>query len=119
MPGIDFNEAKMMVSIRDVLTYMDWKPLVNTHQVARGKCPFHHSTNPQSRSFAVNYLENGWFCHKCKTGGDQLYLISLYLKLPVFEATRQICKVLHGRVPYMETRGTGRGTVKGRQHGPT
>jgi len=44
----------------------------------RGKCPFHQSSSPVSRSFEVNLDRRVFYCFKCKQTGD---LIGLWARL--------------------------------------
>jgi len=100
MPLIDYRRARELVSIRDVLSLLCWRPnQIKARQSARGPCPLHKGGGGSSRIFAVNYVNNWWYCHKCKTGGNQLELYAAALGLPLYDATLQLCEHVAGYVP--------------------
>lgn len=84
MPFLDFNAIKRDCPLHDVLLHLGWRPIWSRGDQQRGPCLLHHSERPRSRSFAVS--GDGWFCHKCKIGGDQIRLWAELHHLPPFEA---------------------------------
>ena len=101
MPMLDFAAIKREVPMSDVLKLIGWQPISSIAGQHRGRCPFHHSNNVRSRSFAV--FQDGWFCHKCKKGGDQLTLFAQHTGFPIHEATLALCFAL-GRTAYHKRR---------------
>jgi hypothetical protein len=99
MPGIDFANVKREVSMEDVLRLLNWSPVSIKGSQQRGPCPVHCSANASSRSFCVN--GEGWYCHKCKRGGDQLALYSQVTGLPIYDATVALCGQLRRAVYFL------------------
>lgn len=97
MPLIDFHELKQRVSMADVLALLGWTPTVKLGLEQRGRCPFHESNSRRPRSFACH--PDGWYCHKCQRGGDQLRLYAEVKGLDVYHAALELCERLRIKVP--------------------
>jgi DNA primase len=102
MRPVDFTKVKELVSIKQVCDLLGWRAVCKEPSAQRGPCPVHRSTDPESRSFAVN--SEGWFCHSCKRGGDQIRLYAEVHRLPVLEAAIELCKAFAVDVPYLPRR---------------
>ena len=101
MAGIDFNELRNQIKMEDVLQQLGFKSITNMGDQARGPCPVHGSTSPQSRSFSVNLREGRYYCHKCHSKGNQLELWAAVHKLPIYEAALDLCRALARDVPWI------------------
>jgi hypothetical protein len=44
---------------------------------------------------------DGWFCHKCKRGGDVIDLAAALMRLAPVEAAAELCRSLGLAVPYL------------------
>jgi DNA primase len=113
MPGIDFDQVKRLISMDDVLNELHWRPLSRTGAEERGRCPIHGSTNPRSRSFAVNRTANLFCCFSCGAGGNHLDLFMSAAKLDIHAAAAELCRRLGIDVPYHKQR---RGARTGPAH---
>lgn len=100
MPSLDFKAIKLEVPLQHVLDHIGWRAVSSKGGQRRGPCPIHRSASQRSRSFAV--LDEFWFCHKCKIGGDQLFLWSLLKDLPLYDATINLCRTLGRPIFYMQ-----------------
>lgn len=105
MPSIDFDAIKREISLSEVLDLIGWKPIWSQSGQHRGPCPLHASNNVRSRSMSVN--GDGWYCHKCKTGGDQLRLWAMVKGIELVPATIDLCKALNRPVYYQRRRIRG------------
>jgi CHC2 zinc finger len=76
MPSLDYAAIKREIPLSDLLNYLGWSAIWSCQGQSRGGCPIHKSERALSRSFCVN--GDGWYCHRCKRGGDQ---ISLWMEL--------------------------------------
>jgi CHC2 zinc finger len=101
MPGIDFAQARAMISLADVLDLLGFVPCESSGDQVRGPCPVHHSISPSSRSLSANLKRHIYRCFKCGAGGNQLDLYASATGLSLFEATVALCEKLHREVPWM------------------
>ena len=99
MRPVDFAAVKQLVSMEKVLDLIGWRPRWHEGKERRGPCPVHKSSNPDSRSFAA--AAEGWFCHSCKRGGDQVSLYAAVQQLDALAAAVEMCERLGLNVPYL------------------
>jgi len=99
MRPVDFLAIKQLVSVEKVLELIRWRPRWIEGKERRGPCPVHRSTNPDSRSFAASV--EGWYCHTCKRGGDQVSLYAAVYELQPLAAAVEMCQRLGLDVPYL------------------
>jgi hypothetical protein len=118
MPQIDFKRVKQLVNTLDCLRILGWVSIAEGPGKVRCACPMVRHTRDEERPVAVNL--GGWYCHKCKRGGDAVDFVSAALGLPIAEAARALCRLVGVRVPYLprsrrtaRRRERGRGTVGG------
>ena len=90
---IDFVELRRLVSIEQVLDFLQWLPVERRGPQLRGPCPIHGSSE-QSRTFSVNVERNVFRCFKpaCDVKGNQLDLYALATGLPLLEAAHELCR---------------------------
>lgn len=99
MPLIDMKALKAQVSVLAVLRLINWKPFRTEQTAYRGPCPIHHSSRPQSRSFAAT--ATGFCCHSCGERGDSLRLWMLLTGLKLYPAALDLCERLHIDPPFL------------------
>ena len=87
---VDFKELKARVSIEDVLLrYYELPNLVRERTSLIGPCPVHGGDSP--RAFHADLERNLWHCFSgCKTGGNQLDLVSKKEGISVREAALRL-----------------------------
>ena len=62
MPGIDYAEPRLRVSVADVLPLCGFQATGTSGDQIRGPCPIHGSTSPVSRSFSANLRKKTFRC---------------------------------------------------------
>lgn len=107
--SIDFKLVREICSLRVFLHWQGWVPTHIDGEQLRGPCLFHASSNPKSRSMAVK--GTGWYCHKCKMGGDVIDLACKMRLVNPYEAALALCAEFKTSVPWIRDSGTGRGTA--------
>jgi DNA primase len=100
MPHIDFAAARREIPIRRVLDLLHFRAVERRGDQLRGPCPLHGSARKNSRSFSVNLTKNAFRCFVCHAAGNQLDLWAGVSKLPVFDATVDLCGRLGIDVPF-------------------
>jgi len=101
MPGIDFSKLRAEIVMEEVLSRLNFEAVTQHGDQLRGPCPVHGSSNPQSRSFSVNIRSGRYFCHKCKSQGNQLELWAAVRKMPIYEAAVDLCQSIGREVPWI------------------
>ena len=102
MPGVDFHSLRSEVSIEQVLNQLGFVAASRTGSQLHGPCPVHGSTSTSSRSLSVNLKTGRYYCHKCHSHGNQLELWAAVHRLPVYEASLDLCRALGRDVPRIE-----------------
>lgn len=97
MPGIDFAALCEQVSIRDVLTLLEFQPTSHRGTRLRGLCPLHCSDDP--KAFAVDLSIDTFYCHRCHRGGNQLDLCCTAQQLSIYPAAKDLCAHLNLPIP--------------------
>lgn len=92
--GIDFRAAREAMTIAQVLELIEWAPASRSGAQARGPCPIHKSSSPQSRNFSVNTAASVFQCFGCGEKGNQLDLWAAITGLPIYEATLDLSRRL-------------------------
>jgi DNA primase len=101
MTGVDFNMLRTEIAMVDVLNRLGFQPTSRSGDQLHGPCPVHGSTSPRSRTFFVNLASGRYYCHKCRSRGNQLELWAAVHKLSLHEATADLCRVLARAVPWI------------------
>jgi hypothetical protein len=93
MPYLDLPAIKREITLKMVLDNIGWKPVWSSGEESRGPCPLHDSTAKRSRVFAVK--GDGWFCHKCKDGGDQFRFWVKLHHVSFMQAVHAMCETFN------------------------
>ena len=102
MPGVDFQKLRDGITMQEVLDKLGFAPTSRTDNQLHGPCPVHRSTSTGSRSFSVNLASGRYYCHKCKSHGNQLELWAAVHELTVYQAALDLCRALGRDVPWIE-----------------
>lgn len=102
MPGVDFNVLRSEITIEQVLNQLDFQPTSRNGNQLHGPCPVHRSTSKASRTFSVNLDTGRYYCHKCRSHGNQLELWAAVHKLSIYDAALNLCDVLGRDVPWIK-----------------
>lgn len=104
MPGIDFARLRAEITMEQVLDRLGFKPVARFGDQLRGPCPVHGSSCARSRTFSVNLRSRCYYCHKCRTHGNQLELWAAVNDLPIYEAALDLCRAIGHPVPWITRR---------------
>ena len=99
MAGVDFNGLRSEIKMEQVLEQLHFERVGQSGDQLRGPCPVHGSSNPSSRTFSVNLDTSRYYCHKCKSKGNQLELWAAVYELTIYEAAIDLCCALGRPVP--------------------
>ena len=105
MPSINYPLVRTQITMQQVLDLVHFKASRHVGHELRGPCPLHGATSEKSKSFAVNPHRNAFRCFSCGAQGNQLDLWAAFRKLPLYEATLDLCQRLDAAVPLL-TRDT-------------
>ncbi len=100
MPGINFRQLREKISIVQVLDLLRFEPVHRQGEQWYGYCPLHPSEPRHRRTFSVNVEKNCYYCHRCHSHGDQFTLWSEATKMPIRQATIELCRQLQRDVPW-------------------
>jgi DNA primase len=85
-----------------VLAQLNFQPTQRRGNQLHGPCPVHGSTSTRSRSLSVNLDSGRYYCHKCRSHGNQLELWAAVNRIPLYEAAQNLCRALGREVPWIE-----------------
>ena len=102
MPGVNFNVLRSEITMEQVLDQLGFHPTSRAGNQLHGPCPVHRSTSARRRTFSVNLETGRYFCHKCHSKGNQLELWAAVRKLPIYEASLNLCDILGREVPWIK-----------------
>jgi DNA primase len=101
MPGIDFYQLRTEITMDQVLGLIHFEPTSAHGNQLRGPCPIHRSTSTHSRSFSVNLSTKRYYCHKCRSKGNQIEFWAAIKRLPIYDAAVDLCDALGRDVPWI------------------
>jgi DNA primase len=103
MPGIDFRRLRAEVTMEQVLTLLGFTATYHRGVQWYGACPLHESSpRRRTRSFSVNVAIGCYYCHKCRSHGNQLKLWAEACQLPIHPAAILLCQRLGKQVPWIQ-----------------
>lgn len=94
MPGVDYAALRALVPIRRILEVIGYQPVRARRNSWRGPCPLHHSSGLRETCFSVDLRKNVYRCFSCQASGNQLDLWVALTRLPLYEATLDLCRRL-------------------------
>lgn len=102
MPGIDFHRLRAEITMEQVLELLGFRPVSCRGPQWYGCCPLHEATSKRSRVFSVNVERRRYYCHRCRSHGNQLELWAAAHNLPLYRAAIQLCQALGRDVPWIQ-----------------
>jgi len=102
MPGVDFDMLRKEITMQQVLDEIRFHATHHGGDQRRGPCPVHGSTSEHSRAFSVNLSEGRYYCHKCKSHGNQLELYAAVKNITLYQAALDLCRALGRDVPWIK-----------------
>ena len=101
MPGIDFGRVRAEITMEQVLSLLGFEPSRRSGTQWSGVCPLHASRSKRCRSFSVNVAIGRYYCHGCRSHGNQLELWAAATKRPLHQAAVDLCHRLGHDVPWI------------------
>jgi DNA primase len=101
MPGIDFNSLRRQITMEQVLLLLGFKCVQQRADQWYGNCPLHEPQTKHRRAFSVNVRRGCYYCHKCRSRGDQFTLWAQATKMPLHPAVIELCNQLGLEVPWV------------------
>ena len=96
MPSIDYAALRGQVSICQILNVIAYQPSSRRGDQWRGPCPLpgHPPAQKHDRAFTVHVQRNIYYCHRCRSGGNQLDLWVALSRHELHEAVIDLCHKL-------------------------
>lgn len=101
MPQIDYRAVREACSLEQVIDRLGIPLCYRGGGRARGGCPLRCSESERVCSYQL--YRNLWHCFKCCQGGNQLDLFAHVKGLPLWEAAKELCRLLNVNVPWIAT----------------
>jgi len=104
VPGVDFNRVRTEITMEQVLRLLGFQPTNRSGAQWYGSCPLHKSSpmhRGRRRSFSVNVAIGRYFCHGCRSHGNQLELWAAATKQPMHQAAIDLCHRLGRHIPWI------------------
>jgi DNA primase len=101
MPGVDFDVLRREITMQQVLDEIGFRATRRDGDQLRGPCPVHGSTSTSSRLFSVNVSTGRYYCHKCKSHGNQLELYAAVHGITLYQAAIDLCHAMRHEVPWI------------------
>jgi DNA primase len=101
MPGVDFGRVRSEITMEQVLDLLGFAPVSRSAMQWYGVCPLHESRSVHRRSFSVNVALGRYYCHGCRSRGNQLELWAAATKRPLYQAALDLCDRLGRDVPWI------------------
>lgn len=102
MPGIDYQQLRARVSMRDVLTLLGFQPTRVRGVQVRGPCPLHDRRHEPtslprggrhgSAPFSAHLEKHVYHCFVCGSQGNQLDLWAAVRNLSLHAAALDLCQ---------------------------
>jgi len=101
VPGVDFDRIRAEIPMEQVLSLLGFQPSKRSGVQWYGCCPLDQSTSGRCRSFSVNVMIGRYYCHHCRSHGNQLELWAAATKLPLHQAAIDLCHRLGRDIPWI------------------
>ena len=101
MPGVDFDKLRTEITMEQVLNLLGFEPSRRSGEQWSGSCPLHASRSGRRRTFSVNVALGRYFCHGCRSHGNQLELWAAATQRPLYQAAIDLCHRLGRDVPWI------------------
>ena len=101
MPGIDFSRLRHEITMEEVLRLLRFECTRQREDQWYGYCPLHESESKHRTAFSVNVAIDCYYCHKCKSCGDQFALWAKATQTPIRHATINLCHQLRKDIPWI------------------
>jgi DNA primase len=100
MPGIDYQEFRRRITMREVLERIGFHATSRRGPQLRGRCPLPGCRAASGRSFSVHLARQVYHCFACRSHGNALDLWAAARGLSLYQAAVDLCHVTRRSVPY-------------------
>jgi hypothetical protein len=101
MPGVDFERIRREITMEQVLNLLGFAPAHRSGAQWYGSCPLHECPPGRHHWFSVHVALGRYFCHRCRSHGNQLDLWAAATKRPLYQAAIDLCHRLGRDVPWI------------------
>ena len=101
MAGVDFGRVRSEITMEQVLDLLGFEPVSRSGVQWYGVCPLHESRSGNRRGFSVNVALGRYYCHGCRSRGNQLELWASATNRPLYQAAIDLCDRLGRDVPWI------------------
>ena len=101
MPGVEFESVRREIAMEQVLHLLGFEPSGRCGVQWYGRCPLHQSGPGRHRCFSVNVALGRYFCHGCRSHGNQLELWAAATQQPLHQAAVDLCRRLGHAIPWI------------------
>jgi DNA primase len=99
MKSINYERARAMVSMLDVMRLLDMR--IGVSKRTRWPCPIHGSKKLNSRSLSISVVKKCFRCFKCDAHGNHLDLYAKVTEQELYPATLELFHKLNFDVPLL------------------
>lgn len=93
MTLLDYPALRAAISMKQVLTLLQFQPSQHQGPQLRGPCPIHDPYGEDDPRCLSVHLTRGVFrCFRCAAHGNQLDLWRLTQRVPIYEAAIELCR---------------------------
>jgi len=102
MPGVDFDVIRREITMQQVLDEIGFRATRHNANQRHGLCPVHGSASTTSHLFSVNLGTGRYYCHRCKSHGNQLELYAAVQGTTLYQAAVDLCHATGRDVPWIK-----------------
>ncbi len=93
MPGIDYQQLRRKLHMRQVLDLIGFQATWRRGPQLRGQCPIPGCRSASGRSFSVHLTRQVYHCFACRSCGNMLDLWAAIYTLSIYQAALDLCRV--------------------------
>jgi DNA primase len=101
MPGIDYQQLRRQISMREVLDLIGFQPTSRRGLQLRGPCPIPGCYSASDRSFSVHLARQVYHCFACRRHGNALDLWAAFRRLSLPHAALDLCRIATIAPPWL------------------
>jgi CHC2 zinc finger len=90
--------------MRQVLETIGFRATSGSGDQWYGACPLHEAGSYRERTFSVNIATGRYYCHRCRSHGNQLELWAAFTDQALYPASIQLCHAIGRDVPWLVPR---------------
>jgi DNA primase len=106
MPGIDYQQLRRQLHMRQVLDLIGFQATGRRGPQLRGRCPIPGCRSASGRSFSVHLTRQVFHCFACRSGGNALDLWAAVHSLSIHQAAVDLCRLTNLDLPRLTASST-------------